>query len=279
MEKRPLGKTGVSVTVLGLGGEGVLRTYGYEGEAIALINRALDLGINYCESARAYAGSESYFGRALGARRKEVFLASKSHGRTKREALAHLQQSLLNLKTDYLDLWQIHDVRTDSEARGIFGPDGAYGAFREAREKGLVRFIGITGHRDPSLLRRCIEEYEFDTVLIPVNPAEPAYKDFISQVVPAARARDMGVIGMKVYLRGLAGRLPEIAGLETFMRFALSQEITNVVIGCDDAYQVEENARFARAFSPMPHEEQEALAKKIAPLARRLMYYKAEGLG
>src|SRR5512143_1967807 len=131
--KRRLGKTGVDVTILGLGGEGVLRTYGRGREADALINRALDLGITYCESARAYSGSESYYGKTLRERRKDVFLTSKSHARDRRGALAHLHETLTNMQTDYLDLWQVHDVRSDGDIAGIFGPGGAIEAFIEAR--------------------------------------------------------------------------------------------------------------------------------------------------
>ena len=179
IRKRRLGKTGTNVTILGLGGEGILRTYGYEKEAYGLINRAIDIGINYFESARAYSGSESYYGLALKERRKDIFLTSKSHARNKNGALQHLQDTLRNMKTDYLDLWQIHDVRTDEEVQEIFGRHGALEAFVEAKGNGLVRFIGITGHHDPLIINRCIERYDFDTVLLPVNPAEPAYKSFV----------------------------------------------------------------------------------------------------
>ena len=119
--KRKLGKTGVEVTILGLGGEGVLRTDGYEKEAYALINKAIDLGINYFESARAYSGSEGYYGLALKERRQEIFLNSKSHARDKKGALQHLHETLKNMKTDYLDLWQVHDVRTEEDIEEIFG--------------------------------------------------------------------------------------------------------------------------------------------------------------
>ena len=122
---RKLGKTGVEVTILGLGGEGILRTYGYDQEAYQLVNRAIDLGINYFESARAYSGSESYYGLSLNVRRKDIFLSSKSHARDKKGALDHLYETLRNMKTDHLDLWQVHDVRTDNDIEAIFGPDGA----------------------------------------------------------------------------------------------------------------------------------------------------------
>jgi aryl-alcohol dehydrogenase-like predicted oxidoreductase len=271
---RRLGKTGVDVTMLGLGGEGILRTYGRENEAVRLINRALDMGITYCESARAYSGSESYYGKALRARRRDVFLASKSHERSRRGALAHLHETLTNLGTEYLDLWQVHDVREETEIEEIFGPGGAMEAFVAAKEQGLTRFIGVTGHHDPAVIRRCIERFDFDTVLIPVNPAEPVYRSFLDSVLPMAQRKNMGIIGMKTYLRGLAARLPRYTSMEPFFRFALSQPVSTIVIGCDDLAQLEQNAAFARSYEPMTMTEQERLRRDVAPFARRLLYYK-----
>jgi len=272
--KRVLGKTGQEVTILGLGGEGVLRTFGRETDAAALINRALDLGITYCESARAYSGSESYYGKALRERRQEIFLTSKSHDRTKQGALAHLHETLTNMRTDHLDLWQVHDVREEADLAEIFGPGGAIEAFIEAKQQGKVRFIGVTGHHDPAIIRKCIELFAFDTVLMPVNAAEPAYASFLAEVLPLAREKNMGIIGMKVYFRGFASKLPGHTGMEPYLRFALSQPITNVVVGCDDIAQLEENVRFAEAFTPMTADEQRNLVRNTAPFARQLMYYK-----
>jgi aryl-alcohol dehydrogenase-like predicted oxidoreductase len=273
--KRRLGNTGVDVTILGLGGEGVLRTDGYDREAYELINKALDLGISYCESARAYSGSESYYGKALKERRKEIFLTSKSHARSKEGALQHLGETLNNMKTDYLDLWQVHDVRSEEEVDEIFGPGGAIEAFSEAKEKGIVRFIGVTGHHDPSIIRKCIDYFDFDTVLIPVNPAEIFYKSFLEDVLPFAHGKGMGIIGMKVYFRGFAAQLPSVASMGPFFRFALSQPVTNIVIGCDSVEQLEENVNFAVNFTPLTTDEQQNLAKSISPYARKLMYYKS----
>ena len=272
--KRKLGKTGVDVTILGLGGEGVLRTYGYEREANDLINRAIDLGINYFESARAYSGSESYYGRSLRERRKEIFLTSKSHARNKKGALLHLQETLRNMKTDHLDLWQVHDVRTEEEIEEIFGPNGALEAFVEAKDKGLVRFIGVTGHHDPLITKRCLQRFDFDTVLIPVNPAEPAYKSYLTEVIPSAKKKGMGVVGMKVYFRGFADKLPWFETMEPLFRFALSQPITTAVIGCDDVEQLEENVKLAESFSPMTEREILELIRNVSSYARELMYYK-----
>jgi aryl-alcohol dehydrogenase-like predicted oxidoreductase len=275
LHRRMLGRTGRQVTLLGLGGEGVLRTFGRDGEASALIERALDRGIAYCESARAYAGSEAYYGKTLRERRKEVFLASKSHARDREGALAHLRETLSNLRTDHLDLWQVHDVRTEQDISEIFGKGGAIEAFAEAKRQGLARSIGVTGHHDPGVLRECIERFDFDTVLMPVNPAETGPAGFLDQVLPVARRRNMGIIGMKVYFRGLARGLPWYQDMGPFLRFALSQPVTTVVIGCDSIGQLEENAGFAHAFVPMSADEQQQLVAAVAPFARQLRYYRA----
>lgn len=274
MEKRRLGKTGFDTTIMGLGGEGILRSSGLDKQAYKLINKALDLGINYFESARAYEGSEEYYGKALRERRKDIFLAGKSHARTKEGALDHLHETLRNMKTDHLDLWQIHDVRNDKEIEEIFSPGGALDAFIEAREKGLTRFIGITGHQDPLVIRQCLLRFDFDTVLMPVNPAEPSYKSFLEEVMPLAIEKGMGVMGMKIYLHGFVSKLSFYTSMESFFRYALSQSIATAVIGCDNLEQLEENVYFVRSFKPMDWEEQDGFVEAIAPFARELMYYK-----
>ena len=274
MEKRRLGKTGFDTTIMGLGGEGILRSSGLDKQAYKLINKALDLGINYFESARAYEGSEEYYGKALRERRKDIFLAGKSHARTKEGALDHLHETLRNMKTDHLDLWQIHDVRNDKEIEEIFSPGGAIDAFIEAREKGLTRFIGITGHQDPLVIRQCLLRFDFDTVLMPVNPAEPSYKSFLEEVMPLAIEKGMGVMGMKIYLHGFVSKLSFYTSMESFFRYALSQSIATAVIGCDNLEQLEENVYFVRSFKAMDWEEQDGFVEAIAPFARELMYYK-----
>jgi predicted aldo/keto reductase-like oxidoreductase len=272
--KRILGKTGVEVTVLGLGGEGALRTFGNEPDAYRLINKALDLGINYCESARAYSGSESYYGSALKERRKQVFLTSKSHARDRAGAMDHLRQTLSNMNTEWLDLWQVHDVRTELDLEMIFRRGGAIEAFAEAKQRGIVRFVGVTGHHDPEILIKALDLYDFDTVLIPINPGESARNGFINTVLPAANKKGMGVIGMKVYFRGLVQRLSTFRSMEPFLHFALSQPITTAVVGCDSLAQVEDNVGFAQSFAPMGADDMNRLVQEIAPVAARLMYYK-----
>jgi aryl-alcohol dehydrogenase-like predicted oxidoreductase len=272
LPQRVLGSTGVQVTILGLGGEGVLRTFGYEREAQAMVAAALEEGITYFESARAYSGSEAYLGKALKGRRHDIFLTSKSHGRSREEAEGHLALTLRNLQTDYLDLWQVHDLRTSSDLKALTGPGGALEVFRWAKEEGYARFIGVTGHHDPDILRQALDLYEFDTVLLPVNPAEPRSQSFL----PLAREaldRGLGVIGMKVLARGLVAQL-DLAPVGDYVRYALSQPVSLTVIGCDSPEHVRELAAAAREFQPMAPEDQRRLEEAVIPFARGLMYYK-----
>jgi len=274
LPKRPLGKTGEQVTLLGLGGEGVLKSFDRDQEAVSLIHRASDLGITYFESARAYAGSESYYGIALRERRKDIFLASKSHERTGDGALIHLERTLSNMKTNFLDLWMIHDVRTPKDLDQIFGANGAIKAFESARRNKLVRFIGISGHRNPTILSRAIDLFPFDAVLMPVNPAEPHYWSFIDEVLPKAQKKGMGILGMKTLSRGVCIKIFGVESIETFLRFALTQPISTVVIGYESVEQLEMNIRIAKSFQPMPIKEQGILLNRVKSYARELMYYK-----
>jgi aryl-alcohol dehydrogenase-like predicted oxidoreductase len=275
LPQRSLGRTGHQATILGLGGEGILRTQGEEKGAQAVIEAALDAGIRYFESARAYAGSEAYLGKGLKGHRDQIFLTSKSHGRTYKEAMAHLSITLKNLDTDHLDLWQVHDLRTDEDLEAIAAPGGTLEAFREAKEKGWTRFIGVTGHHDPEVLRRALDLHDFDTVLLPVNPAEPQDRSFLP-LAGEALARGKGVIGMKVLCRGLLPQLAEEPGKLTFelVAYALSQPVSLVVIGGDTPGQVKALAYAAQNFVTMTPEEQKTLEEAVAPFARRLMYYK-----
>ncbi|MGZ3534107.1 MAG: aldo/keto reductase [Thermodesulfobacteriota bacterium] len=274
LAKRPLGKTGAEVTILGLGGEGILRTFGQEKEAVALIQRAIDLGITYFESARAYSGSESYYGEALKERRRDIFLASKSHERTGDGALKHLETTLGVMKTDYLDLWMIHDVRTTKDLDLIFGPKGASKAFEAAKRNKLARFIGISGHRNPTILSRALDLFPFDTVLMPVNPAEPHYWSFLGEVLPKVQARGMGILGMKTLSRGVCIKIFGAESIENFLRFAMTQPISAAVVGCETIEQLEMDVRLARSFQPMPQKDQDILLNRVKSYARELMYYK-----
>ena len=233
--------------------------------------------MTYLESARAYAGSEAYYGASLGSRRSDIFLASKAHDRSRRGALAMLETTLRSMRTDALDLWQLHDVRDYSEIDDWEHPEGAYAAFVEARERGLVRYIGLTGHHDPAVLRAALERFAFDAVLLPINPAEGSLDDaFERTVVPAARARGMAVIGMKVFARGLLFD-PRAGGITPAqaVAYALSADIDAIVLGCDDTAQVAENAAAAAGFTPLDPAARAALETRVASVAGALAYYRA----
>src|SRR5205823_6419570 len=207
LPSRPLGRIGKEVSILGLGGEGILRTHGETARAIRVIHRALDLGITYCDTAPAYASSRDYYGAALGERRGQVFLASKTHDRTRDGSLRLLDDSLRRLRTDHLDLWQLHDLRTKDDLDRICARGGALEALVQARREGRVRHLGITGHHDPAILLEALRRAEFDTVLVALNAADVHRLSFIQTVLPEAVRRGMGVIAMKVTAQGrLLGR-------------------------------------------------------------------------
>ncbi|HEU5360029.1 MAG TPA: aldo/keto reductase [Candidatus Deferrimicrobiaceae bacterium] len=270
-----LGKTGVEVSRLGLGGEGILRTFGQEKKAAALIRAALDLGITYFESARAYAGSESYYGAALGTRRKEIFLATKSHARSASGAEQHLRESLSALRTDWIDLWQIHDLRTEEDMEALFGPRGAMETFARARQDGVVRFLGITGHENPAILERGMDSADFDAVLLPVNPAEPAHLPFHPTTVLRAAEKGMWVAGMKTLARGALPRLTPDGDPGPFLRYALGTEgVDVIVVGCDSGEQLAQNVRAVEGAPAPAPEERASLEAAVSPLARQLLYYK-----
>jgi predicted aldo/keto reductase-like oxidoreductase len=259
------------VTIFGLGGEGVLRTYGREKQAVQVIHAALDQGVNYCDTAPAYDGSLDYYGAALGERRREVFLASKTHDRTRDGSLRLLDQSLRRLRTDHLDLWQLHDLRTAADLQRIFSKGGALEALIQARDEGRVRFLGITGHHDPATLSEAMRRFDFDTVLVALNAADVHRLSFIRTVLPEAARRQMGVIGMKVYAqRAILGR-GQLTAAEA-MTYVVG--VSTVVIGCGDPTEVVENARIAREFQPLSHDAMAQLEQRTARFAAAATYYK-----
>ena len=274
LPRRMLGRTGHEATLFSLGGEGVLRTHGRMAEAVAVIHRALDQGVNYCDTAPAYAGSLDYYGAALGERRRDVFLASKSHERTRDGSLKLLDESLRRLRTDHLDLWQLHDLRTKQDLQRIFAPGGALEALVQARAEGRVRFLGITGHHDPAILLEAMGRFDFDTVLVALNAADVHRLSFIETVLPEAARRGMGVIAMKVLSQGaLLGRGK--LTVEEAMRYVLSLPgVSHVIVGCKTPAEVDENVRIARGFAPLDVQGQRALEERTRVQASAFTYYK-----
>jgi aryl-alcohol dehydrogenase-like predicted oxidoreductase len=262
-----------------LGGEGILRTWGKEAEARAVIQRALDIGVNYFDSAPAYAGSLDYYGASLGERRAGIFLASKTADRSRDGSLAVLDLSLRRLRTDYLDLWQLHDVRTMSELRQIFAAEGALEALLQARDEGRVRHLGITGHHDPMVLAKALERFPFDTVLIPLNCADVHRLSFARIVLPIAREKGIAVVAMKVYSGGLLGQPGSGCSAAEALNYTLSLPgVACAIIGCRTVEEVEANAEAVRGWRSLAteraaqlealHCEERWTPYKISPLLR-----------
>ena len=274
LPRRPLGQTGHAATVLGLGGEGVLRTHGRTAEAVKVIERALDQGVNYCETAPAYAGSMDYYGAALGARRKQIFLASKTHERSRDASLRLLDDSLRRLRTGHLDLWQLHDLRTLDDLERIFSRGGALDALLQARQEGRVRFLGITGHHDPAVLLEAMRRFAFDTVLLALNAADVHRLSFIQTVLPEAVRRGMGVIGMKVCAQGkLLGQ--GNLSMDEALGYVLSlRGVSTAIVGCKTPAEVDDNARIVRQFVPFEEARLRALHERTRQSAEVFNYYK-----
>jgi aryl-alcohol dehydrogenase-like predicted oxidoreductase len=274
LPRRVLGKTGQEVTLFGLGGEGVLRTYGRTAEAVRVIQRALDHGVNYCDTAPAYASSMDYYGAALGERRRDVFLACKTADRTRDGSLRVLDDILRRLRTDHLDLWQLHDLRTPHDLERIFARGGALEALLQARDEGRVRFLGLTGHHDPAILLEAMRRFAFDTVLVALNAADIHRLSFLRTVLPEARRQGMGVIGMKVCAQGRLlgrGRLT----MDEALGYVLSQEgVSLAIVGCSTPKEVDENAQIVRAFTPFDAGRLRELEDRTRAEAVAYGYYK-----
>jgi aryl-alcohol dehydrogenase-like predicted oxidoreductase len=272
--QRALGKTGREVSIFGLGGEGVLRTHGRLDEASRVIEAALDAGVTYCDTAPAYSSSQDYYGATLGERRGGIFLASKANDRSRDGSLRLLDDSLRRLRTDHLDLWQLHDLRTMGDLDRIFARGGALEALIQAREEGRVRHLGITGHHDPAILLEAMRRFAFDAVLVALNAADVHRLSFARAVLPEAVRQGMGVIAMKVCAAGVLvgpGRL----SIGEAMGYALSLPgVSLAIIGCSSPEEVAENARAAREFSSWDEAAMRAMEERTRRHAATLTSYK-----
>jgi aryl-alcohol dehydrogenase-like predicted oxidoreductase len=290
MPERRLGKTGHAVRIFSLGGQATIEKPGTRDASIAIINRAIDLGVNYIDTAAAYGRprvegkerwelegwSQTYIGEVMATRRKEVFLASKTDDRTREGSLRLLEQSLRLLKTDHLDLWQLHNIQREEQLDQVFGKDGAIEALQKARDQKMVRFLGITGHFDPQVLMKGLERFDFDTILMALNPADPHHLPFVTSVLPLANKKGMGIIGMKIPARGRMFRPGGITSIKGPLEYVLSLPISTVIIGCDDVPQLEENVRIAREFKPLPREEMARLEALTAGYVDQAAWFKKD---
>jgi len=277
IDQRSFGRTGRQVTCVGLGGEGVLRTHGKESAAREVIHSAVQQGIGYFDTAVAYAGSQGYYGhywREQKALRERIFHTSKSARRDKKGALTELDQTLSTLGMAYLDLWQIHDVRTRADLSRIEAPGGALEAFLEAKENGKTRYIGVTGHHDPAVLTEAVQRWPVDVVLLPINPVEEILGGFMDGTLTAAREKGLAVVAMKIL--GASHYLAPAAGItaERLIRYALSHDVDVAIVGCSSSQEVETLAQAGSPFTPLSPEERHDIVQAFQPVARKLAYYR-----
>ncbi len=258
---RPLGKTGIHVPILCIGGWDAAANKSDE-EGVKLLLEALDQGATFWDNAWEYHNgrAEEVMGKALAqsGRREDIFLMTKVCARDYEGARRHLEDSLRRLQTDHLDLWQFHAIQYEGDSGRIFDPEkGALRAALEAREQGKIRFIGFTGHRDPAIhLEMLGRPFEWDSVMIPTNIMDAHYNSFQSQVLPVLNQRNMGVIGMKS-LAAQEGRIPKDLNVsaELCRRYALSLPITSLCAGIQTLEELHADLNIVKNFNPLTEEE------------------------
>src|SRR4051794_306495 len=246
---RTLGKTGVQVPVLGFGtaplGKIKLGDVPPFHKSARLLNHAIDRGITYLDTSPDY-GSQTKVGEVMKTRRDEVFLATKVNKRRREDVLRELRQNLEEMKTDHVDLVQVHAVNTMADLEAALAPDGALAALEEARRQGMTRFVGITGHSRPSVLASALARYDFDTVLVAIGPVDRLVSAPEDLLLPVARAKQAGVIAMKVYAHG------ELTRRDLALRYALGLPgVSLAIVGMADESEIDENLRLAEALAPL----------------------------
>lgn len=264
---RPLGKTGVKVSSLGLGGYHI-GTVKEDDEAVRIMHAAIDEGITFFDNAWDYHNgrSEELMGKALAGRRDKVFLMTKVCGRDRKMARSNLEDSLRRLKTDHIDLWQFHEVVYDNDPDWIF-ERGAIDVAVEARKAGKVRFIGFTGHKDPRIhLKMLSKDFAWDASQMPLNALDAHYRSFAKQVLPVLVQRGIGPVAMKSLASGPIHTKVGVPVKEA-MRYTLSLPVSTVVSGIRTMEQMKENASIARTFQPMSDQEKAVLLEKVKPVA------------
>jgi aryl-alcohol dehydrogenase-like predicted oxidoreductase len=299
MPTRNLGKTGYKVGIFSLGGQASLEKSNNEAVAVPIIERALDLGVNYIDTSSIYGGpdrwSEQYVGKVMKHRRNDAFLATKTKERTRDGSMRMIETSLKLLQTDHIDLWQLHDIGTMTDINEIFSNGGAMEALLQARDQKIVRYLGITGHYRPDALIEAIHRYPFDTILMAVNAADPHHYSFSEQLLPLAVEKQMGIIGMKVPARGrilsswtpppleqqkhtwegmVLAPTPGTLDMRQAMYYSLSLPVSTVIIGCDSIAQLEQNVQLARDFTPLSQQQMAILAEKAEPVSKQSLFFR-----
>jgi len=289
---RNLGRTGYQVGLFSLGGQAAIEQSDNDEVAVAIVERALDLGVNYIDTAAAYGSgvSQRTIGQVMKRRRRDAFRATKIGRRTRDEALAQLEESLRSLQTDHIDLWQVHNLSRLEQVEQIFAPGGAIEAFVQAREQKLVRFLGVTGHADPEVLMEAIRRFPFDNILMALNAADKHHLSFMEQLLPLALEKQMGIVGMKVPARGriLSSWKPAadtgssredgtgagVLSMREAVHYVLSLPVSTIIIGCDSVAQLEENVQHAKEFTPLNDTQMAGLAERTASIHRQALFFR-----
>ena len=276
MPMTTLGKSGLRISRFCLGGAH-MRMRGEE-NAIRMIQRAHELGVTFFDSAAKYhnGASDEAYGKALAGKRQQVILMSKAEKRDAAGAMEQLENTLRRMKTDYLDLWQCHEVVHHWEVDKILGPGGALESFVKAKKEGKVRHIGFTGHADPSVHLRLLESFDgWETIQHPVNLIDPHYLSFTYNVLPRAKQKGLGTLAMKANGMGSIGK-NNIAPIEECLRFSLSQDPDAIVSGPETIEQLEQNIGVVKAWQKFSPQEISSILDRTrrGPIGSRIETYK-----
>ncbi|UFS72553.1 aldo/keto reductase [Geomonas sp. RF6] len=273
MPYRTLGRTGEKVSVIGLGGFHIGKQED-EKESIRIIRTAIDSGINFMDNCWDYnnGASEERMGKALEGARQKVFLMSKIDGRDKATAAKQIEESLRRLRTDRIDLMQLHEVIRDSDAEKAFRPGGAMEALLEAKKAGKVRYIGFTGHKSPAIHLKMLETafshgFTFDTVQLPLNVMDAHFDSFEKKVLPVLLKHKIGVLGMKSMGDGILLQSKVVTPVEC-LHYAMSLPTSVVITGCDSVPILQQALKAARGFKPLKEAEVVALLSRTAKAAK-----------
>jgi hypothetical protein len=265
MEARPFGKTGESFSILSFGAQRIVDGHGCsEEEAVRMVNYALDHGIRYFDTAWVYSQgqSEARVGKVARHRRQEMWIATKTRGRTRQEAMVQLEESLTRLHTDHVDEWRMHNIWNLEELDKLTAPGGALEAALQAREQGKVRYISMSGHRNPQVQVEALRRFPFDSMLVALSALDHFILSFAEEFLPVANAAGIAVIGMKVM--GLARLGPYY---ERALRYSLALPVSTTIVGMESMEQLQKNLAVAENFTPLGDEEKLEFFKEIIHLA------------
>jgi aryl-alcohol dehydrogenase-like predicted oxidoreductase len=267
--QRQLGSTGESVSMLALGGAHISR-FVEDRDAISLVRAAVDMGVTFMDNAWEYhdGRSEELMGRALrDGYRERVFLMTKHHGRDRKTATQHLEDSLRRLQTDVIDLWQFHEVIYEKDPEMIFGPGGGIETAVKARREGKVRFIGFTGHKDPAIFRGMLDmDFQWDTVQMPLNLLDAHFRSFEKEILPILVDRSIGVLAMKTLADGSLLETHTVSAREA-LSYVWSLPVSTIISGMDSMRVLRENVETARSWTPMETSAIRALLDRTRAVA------------